>query len=434
MTHPAKPARIQRHVVAVSYFHPPFPGAGGNRWQAMAHYLGEMGYRVTIIACDAWGALPDDPVLGVRRVRDLRSVESLRRLLQRGKLPNASSQPWVVEKPPTALLTRVVPPDLHAVSWVPGALREVSRLMRTDPADCLVTTGPPASVHLLGLGLRTRRPAWVADFRDGWRFHDARKPFPTAVQRWLDIALERRVAAQAEMVVGATVPIAADLTARLGAHSVCVENGWDPRVKPAGTAPAPATRIPGETLLVITGNLSGPFGRDPEPLLHALRRLRSDPVGSRIRVVHAGRLTEQERELITRSGVGDALQHIGTVPRTEAIALQREADALILHTSRNSSEATSKIFEYLSASRPIVALAEGNEAARIVSETGAGITVAPDDVEAIAAALRQAATGELAAAYSPHGVERYTYPAPAESMAAVIEAAIRKRGDGLGRA
>jgi glycosyltransferase involved in cell wall biosynthesis len=427
MNHGTRIGHQSRHVIVVSYFHPPFPGAGGNRWSAMSHYLRELGYRVTIVACDAWGALPDDPELGVERVRDLRSINLFRRLLRRGELQTSSSSAAFVERSPTALLTRVVPPDLQAVSWVPAAFMRLLQLHRRSPIDCLITTGPPASVHLLGLLLGDRRPAWVADFRDGWRFHDAREPFPTRTQRSLDDYLETRTVSNAHAVTGATEPIALDLRDRLGGNAVCVENGWDPRVVPEPGPTTSALRTHGGTQLVITGNLSGPYGRDPSPLLRALQRLRSDPVGRGIQVVHAGRLTTEEHEQIARSGIGDALIHVGTIPRGEAIALQRDADALLLHTSRNASEATSKIFEYLAAGRPIVALAEGNEAARIVQETGTGITVPPDDVDAITRVLHQAATGELKSAYAPRGLERYTYPAPAEAMAKVIETAIQLR-------
>ena len=85
------------------------------------------------------------------------------------------------------------------------------------------------------------------------------------------------------------------------------------------------------------------------------------------------------------------------------------------------------MFEYLASGRPIVALAAGNEAARIVAATNTGVTVAPDDVEAIAAALRRVASGELEAAYAPRDLERFTYPGPAEAVAALVEEAVARR-------
>ena len=110
-----------------------------------------------------------------------------------------------------------------------------------------------------------------------------------------------------------------------------------------------------------------------------------------------------------------------------AAEVQRSADALVLLTSRNSSEATGKLFEYLFSGRPIVALAENNEAARIVRETSTGVTVPPDDVEAIAAALRRVVSGELVREYAPRNLDQYEYPRPAEQMAELVEEAIRRR-------
>jgi glycosyltransferase involved in cell wall biosynthesis len=124
------------------------------------------------------------------------------------------------------------------------------------------------------------------------------------------------------------------------------------------------------------------------------------------------------------------VQHLGPLDRADALALQRSADVLVLITSRDPSEATGKLFEYLAAGRPILALAEGNEAERIVRETNTGITVPPDDVDAIADALRRAARGELARDYAPRGIERYAYPGLAEEAAEVIEQAIAARASG----
>jgi glycosyltransferase involved in cell wall biosynthesis len=138
-------------------------------------------------------------------------------------------------------------------------------------------------------------------------------------------------------------------------------------------------------------------------------------------------MTSTERTLVARLGVEDVFEHLGMVDRVEAYELQRNADALILLTSRNTSEATSKLYEYLASGRPIIALAEGSEAERIVRETRTGVTVSPDDVGAIADALRTVATGELAARFAPRNLEQFEYPGPAILMAELIEKAIERR-------
>ena len=148
---------MPRRLLVISYFHPPFAGAGGLRWQSMSRHLRNRGHTVTIVATDAFGRLRDDEQAGVTRVRDVRSNRHLRRVLGRGALTVAGSAPSV-EVPPTALLTRVLVPDAQLLSWLPRALPAVRRLLAADAVDCLVTSSPPESVHLIGLLLSHRRP------------------------------------------------------------------------------------------------------------------------------------------------------------------------------------------------------------------------------------------------------------------------------------
>jgi glycosyltransferase involved in cell wall biosynthesis len=388
----------------------------------MARHLRNDGHSVTIIATDAFGRLDADGEQGIVRVKDLRSARALRRLLRRGDLPIPGG---TVEVPPTALLTKILVPDVNVITWLPATFLAVRRLLSRQSVDCLITSSPPDSTHLIGLLFGARRPPWIADFRDGWCFEPLRESFPTGGQRALDAWLEREVAQTADVVVGATRPIADDLRRRLEANAAYVPNGWDPDTAPS---PVPVSNADkGAITLVYTGSFSGIRGSDPGPLLRALGTVQEKHGHRRLRLVVAGRLTRADRDLISRSGVSDDVEHVGVLERAEALALQRSADALVLLTSRATSEATGKIFEYLAAGRPIVALAEGNEAERIVHETNTGITVPPDDVQAIADALRRVVSGELEKSYSPRNVERYTYPSPARAMAELVEEAIDHR-------
>jgi glycosyltransferase involved in cell wall biosynthesis len=329
---------------------------------------------------------------------------------------------------PTAVLPsplwKVIVPDPWLLTWNANALRAMRRELAVRRFDCLITSSPAESTHLLARALGARRPPWVADFRDGWCFEPLREPFPLAAQRALDRRLERRVATAADVLVAATAPIADDLSARFGTQAQYVPNGFDPEV--GHGAPPPPEYDPERLTLVHTGPLLGPRGRDPRPLLEALRQLlaeRSELAG-RLQVLVAGRSEYDEAALLAESGLGDVVRHLGYLPRAQALALQRRARALLLLTSDASCEATGKLYEYLASGRPILALAAGNEAARIIRETGTGVAVAPRDVKAITAALRQAIDGELERGYSPHGLDPYRYPAPAERMADAVERAI----------
>lgn len=413
-----------RRLLVISYEHPPCPSVGGTRWMSMARHLRRLGHSVTIVASDAWGTLPNDAELDVVRVRDLKSARTLRSLLRRGRLRQEGDRD-LLERPPGRLLTDLLVPEMNVATWLPQAAFAVRGLLRRSTYDCVITSSPPESSHLVGL-LAGDRPAWIADFRDGWTFEPYRTRFPTGFQRRLDLSLERRVVRSAEVAVGATQPIADDLSRRFGTFAACVPNGWDPDSAPQPT-PAAVRPDDGSVRLVYTGTLSGEWGRDPAALMHALRTVSVETEEPQLRFLHAGRFRTEESALIDRTGVAGVVEHLGTLDRAGALALQRSADALVLLTSRHSSEATAKLFEYLFSGRPIVALAENNEAARIVRETNTGITVPPDDVEAIEAALRRVVSGELMRAYSPRNLDRYEYPRPAEQMAELIEEAIRRR-------
>jgi glycosyltransferase involved in cell wall biosynthesis len=229
------------------------------------------------------------------------------------------------------------------------------------------------------------------------------------------------------VTVGATRPISDDLARRYGVASRWISNGFDPAAVAADTA-TPSTDETGGLKIVYTGQLWGPRGRTPEPFFRALKRVSLETDSPSITLVHAGELTHEDRTLIDRTGVGELLQPVGVLGRAEVVALQRSADLLLLITSADSQQATGKLFEYLAAGKPILALADGNEAERLVRETGTGVVVPPGDVDAIADALRRAARGDLAREYAPHGVEQYAYPHLAEQMADVIEQAIAASG------
>jgi glycosyltransferase involved in cell wall biosynthesis len=206
-----------------------------------------------------------------------------------------------------------------------------------------------------------------------------------------------------------------------------VTNGWDPAWDAASAAAAPPELEVGCVNLVHTGTLSGARGRDPRPLLRALQVLAGEPeVAARLRLVLAGRPTEDDDQIL-REHASPLVRHVGMLGRAEAHALQRQADGLVLLTGPDVCEATGKLFEYIGARRPVLALAAGNEAARIVSETGIGLTVPPGDEQAIAAVLRDAVAGALERAYVPRDLDEYLYPAPALKVEAELEAAITRR-------
>jgi glycosyltransferase involved in cell wall biosynthesis len=418
-----------RRILVVSYPYPPMPSVGGNRWLAMSKYLRRAGHDVEVLTTAAFGSLPNDAEQHVHRTFDLVGARWLRGLLRRPPLPLPGAAA-VDDTPPPAVVTGLVVPDHCAVTWVPFAVAAVRRLLAARSFDCIVTTSAYESTHLIPLALGSRRPAWIADFRDGWTFHPWKPSFPTRAQHRLAVSLERRVVTTAERTICVELPVAEDFRVRLGVDAAHVPNGWDPDLAAESDVVSPPELDGDRVLLVHTGKLSGGWGRDPAPLLEALARLQAESptTAQRLQLVLAGRLDRHERELIESFALGGLVRHIGHLGRPQALALQRRADVLVLITAPSLVwELPGKLFEYIGAARPVLALAAGNEAERVVRETNTGVTVPPDDVDAIIGALRRAASGELGRAYAPRDLARYTYPAPAEVLAEIVEAAMLRR-------
>ncbi len=206
-----------------------------------------------------------------------------------------------------------------------------------------------------------------------------------------------------------------------------IANAWDPDEDPGPQAEAAAADLldPGRTSLLYTGRF-GSYGRDPGPFVEGVARLaRSSPqTAGRLEVAVAGPLQPHERALFERADLQPAkVTLLGSLERQTSLALQRRADALLLLAQPARSQLVNfKLFEYLAAGVPILALAAGTEAGRVAAAAGIVPIVAADDPEAIATALAALLGGELTGP-DRGAAARYSYPAAAEAMAAVLEAA-----------
>jgi glycosyltransferase involved in cell wall biosynthesis len=412
------------NLLLVAYFYPPCRDTGAHRPAAMAKWLRQLGHRVTVLTTSAYGT-DDGGEEGVERAADLQRLRA--RLHGHDRVDALFDSDTYAGRP--HLLSRVLVPEPLVAAWAPFARSGALRLHASERFDCVITSSPPESAHAVGRALSRRGVAWVADLRDAWTFEPIRPPFPTAAQRRLDRWLERRWLLSADEVVCVSRPVADDLRERLGIQARLVPNGWDPDLtEPAGADPAARILDPERTSLVYTGRF-GSYGRDPAPLVRALVELgNADPdAASRLELVLAGPLTDAEAALMQTDVSPSRIVVAGSLPRPAALALQRDADALLLLASpRRTQLLNFKLFEYLAAERPILALAAGTEAGRVVNELG-GETVPADDVPAIVDGLRKLVKGRVPRP-DPPALADYSYPRPAERMAEAVKAAVVKAG------
>ena len=412
------------NLLLVAYFYPPCRDTGAHRPAAMAKWLRRLGHRVTVLTTSAYGELGTDRDEGVVRTKDLQRVRA--RLHGHDRVDALFDSDTYSGRP--HLLSKLIVPEPLVIAWAPYAYREAQRLNARERFDCVITSSPPESVHFVGRALRRRDVPWVADLRDGWTFEPIRPGFPTRLQRRYDERLERRWLADADAVVAVSRPAANDLRSRLGLDPELVPNGWDPDLdtEPSPTDVGKRLLDPDRISLVYTGRF-GSYGRDPAGLVEALRTLARDhpEAAAKLELVVAGPLTEDEVALLGTDVSPARIVIAGTLDRTGALALQRAADGLLLvASSRRTQLLNFKVFEYLAAGHPILALAAGTEAGRIIAEAG-GETVPADDPARIVAALLRLVAGEVPAP-DPAARERYSYPAIAERMAAVAQGAISR--------
>jgi hypothetical protein len=178
--------------------------------------------------------------------------------------------------------------------------------------------------------------------------------------------------------------------------------------RPSGIAhvgserPATAVmRVGGGTSLELlhVGSIYG--DRDLAPLLDACSKLRSE--GYDIRLVwHGGILGEHplRARLGTYRDTG-VLVLRGAIPYSEARARMREADLLVTVPSpAYAEELTGKLFDYIDAGRPILALAKPDSyVAEVIQRAGIGETLDPGNDAGILSYLKRVVT--RGASYCP---------------------------------
>ena len=412
-----------RSVLLVAQIAPPSSLVAARRVAAQCKYLSRAGYSVTVLTSDVSGEGPIEGAESVARTKDALTSALNWRRGQFAALGGSSSDTY---KPPSRLASVVVP-DLSVGTWLPFALPAARKLARSRRFDCVLTSSPLPSTHLIGLALRRRGIPWIAELRDGWTFEPPHAPWPLQAQHAADRKLERHALSRADAVIAVTGPIVEDLRERLGLDAMLITNGYDPDdVSSEPRRPDPLLS-PERHSLVHTGRLSL-SGISIRPLLEGLRLVGAELAG-RLEVVFAGSMTEEERALLGAPDLVELVRFVGWVDRPRALVLQRAADTLLVVTegAGRRSVATGKLYEYLAASRPILVLGDETEAGRIVTETGSGLAVPASDPKAIADALRRIVSDPLEPA-APDAAREYAYPELVHRLEGVLDRVAARRG------
>jgi glycosyltransferase involved in cell wall biosynthesis len=437
---------MPRRVLIISYYFPPSGGAGVQRALKLVKYLPGFGWQPVVLTVveDADFPARDPSLLAeipaatpVHRTRIFEPYGLYRSWTGKKKSDaidivtnTAAAGGSPAEKFSRWVRATFFIPDARRF-WKRPALAEAEKILRDGSVDLILSSAPPYTCHLIGMALHERhRIPWVADFRDSW------VGWLSAPTRWwlpdrIDRRLERRVLSRADGLVAVSNGVMNDLMSRNpeipGDKWRLIPNGFDAADFEGINTDAAESRF----VWTYAGSLYGK--RNPTAFLGAMESLFAERPDYRRKMLFrfVGRLDPLYLDAFRR--LGDAFEHIPYVPHRASLGYLLNSSALLLiidEAAAAGSIVTGKIYEYLAARKPILALAPDGDAADLIRGLNAGKVASPGDAEGVKKVMKEWMESWLAGRPIPRASAEAVRPferrTQAGEMAAFFEEIINK--------
>lgn len=260
--------------------------------------------------------------------------------------------------------------------WRPHAIRAAQEFLKQEHVDAILSTSAPLTTHLIANKLKAQfNLPWAADLRDLWSQNHNYSY--SRLRRYYDKRLELKVLSAADVLVTVSQPWAEELgSLHKGKTVYSITNGFDP--DSVNEPPVPLSK---KFTITYTGVIYA-GKEDPTLIFKALGELISeniiDPQKTEIRF-YGSREEWLEKEA-AEFGLGDIVQQYGMVPRDESLKRQRESQLLLLlnwDDPHVKGTVPGKIFEYMAALRPVIAVggSKGDVIQKIMAESGIGLYI-----------------------------------------------------------
>lgn len=390
-------------ILIVSTFFPPLNSIASLRPYAWAKYWSEAGHEVTVLTTNKEKCSASLPY----SLSGFELVEvPIPRLFSRLKQSQFQPSSEVSQTMARSFFSKCISilrfkkgvfnaarmPDFTDV-WAFSAYKMIAKEGRWD---VVISTAGPYTVHFVGYWLKKAGlcSRWVADYRDTWSnnyIYPGLFPF-NAIER----RLEKKMLQKADLVTTVSDPFAASFRLQFAVPNVStIENGFDP-ADLAAIDSTPCFPDDGKVRLVHTGSIY--LGkRDPSPLFLAIQKMAANKETAhwlqKLEVLFVGPRQANLEELIDQHAVGQWVRLWGFVGREEALAMQRDAHALLFLAWNDPAVdgvLTGKIFEYLYSKTPIMAVGSTQlEAAQqLILEANAGVALTSvEEIEAYLTSL-----------------------------------------------
>ncbi|MDR2221187.1 MAG: glycosyl transferase family 1 [Flavobacteriaceae bacterium] len=357
-----------KKVLIVSYYWPPAGGPGVQRWLKFVKYLPSFDIEPIVY-------IPENanyPLLDTKFVDEVSKditilkqpikepyklakalVGTKANNLSAGMIPQQRKQTWI-EKCLLWIRGNMFIPDAR-VSWVKPSVKYLKAYLKANPSiQTVITTGPPHSMHLIGMHLKELlNIEWIADFRDPWTtigYHKELKLSESAVKKHLE--LERRILNEADKIIVTSKSTKKEFETKTSKPISIITNGYD--VVHLGKVALDEKF----TLAHIGSFLSN---RNPRVLWKAISELRKDNPAFKaaFELKLAGKVSEEIVETLKEFKLWECTNNMGYIDSTEALIQMRSSQALLLieiDSDDTKAIVPGKLFEYMAAERPIIGI------------------------------------------------------------------------------
>ena len=374
----------KKKILIVTYYWPPAGGPGVQRWLKFVKYLPDFGIEPHIyIPENPTYPLVDDKLVqevtekAIIVKRKIKEPYALASIFSKGKAKKISSgiipekkKQSFIEKAMLWVRGNLFIPDAR-VLWVKPSVQFLNKYITENQIETIITTGPPHSLHLIGLQLKNELNIhWIADFRDPWTtigYHNKLKLSNWAAKKHK--LLEKEVLSTCDEVIVTSPTTKKEFEAITSKPISVITNGYDVERVEKKAMDAKFT-------LAHIGSLLSE--RNPKILWEAINEVleENDTIARLFELKLIGAVSEDVLLSIKESGLENFVNHIGYVSHERALQEQRCSQVLLLieiDSEETKCIIPGKVFEYIVSERPIIAIGpEQADFASIIKETNTG--------------------------------------------------------------
>lgn len=425
-----------KKVLIITYYWPPAGGPGVQRWLKFATYLPQFGYEpILYVPKNPTYPIVDEKLSnqvpqGIQVLRKpIFEPYGLAKIFGKKSIGNISSgiipakgKQSVMQKAALWIRGNFFIPDARKF-WVKPSVKFLTSYLTKNEIDTVITTGPPHSLHLIGLKLKQQNPKlrWLADFRDPWTTIGYQKELKlTSASQKEHESLERAVLQSADEIIVTSPSTKKEFETKTTHPIHVITNGYD-------TEPSTPKVLSGKFTLSHIGSLLSE--RNPEILWTSLKELTDEipTFKEDLRLQLIGKVSQEILDSIDRFGLTDYTSTPGYVSHEQAVIFQRNSQVLLLieiDSEITKSIIPGKVFEYITSGRPILAIGpEDSDFASIIAQTQTGTFTTYREKEKLKNTLRelylQYKNGALSV--TPFGIEKYSRKNLTAELAAVLD-------------